>query len=239
MPILRLVYNGEVMSVESFNLESPPNFRGLHPDIPITMYKRHLPHWRQAGATYAITFRLADSLPKEKLNLLKSMRTYWEAKHPEPRSEEAWKEYAKTVTSSVDKWLDQGAGACHFKRKEFADELSRSVLHFQDEQYFVSCYVVMPNHCHLVIRPHEGFDLENILGSIKRVVSRFVNEENGTSGKFWQQECFDRIIRDEEHLYHVVQYIGNNPRIAGLPDSQWFRWVHPQWEKNGWGFREV
>lgn len=27
-------------------------------------YSRNLPHWRQAGATYFVTFRLADALPK-------------------------------------------------------------------------------------------------------------------------------------------------------------------------------
>ena len=97
----------------------------------------------------------------------------------------------------------------------------------------------MPNHCHLAIRPFDGFDLENILGSIKGVVARFVNKENGTSGALWQQESFERIIRDNEHLYQVVQYFGNNPRKAGLPESHWFRWVHPDWEKVGWGFRDV
>ena len=227
------------MVIESFNLEAPPNFRGIHPDIPLKMYTRHLPHWRQNGATYSVTFRLSDSLPKEKLDLIKSMRRHWEAKFPPPRSESDWQTYAKTVTSSVEKWLDQGAGACHFKIKKFANELSRSILHFQDQQYFVGCYVVMPNHCHLVIRPNMGTDLENILGAIKGVVSRFVNKANGTRGSLWQQESFDRIVRDEKHLYRVIQYIGNNPRLAGLPKSMWYRWAAPEWKKAGWGFREA
>ena len=226
------------MTVETFNLDAPPNFRGLHPDIKVEMYTRHLPHWRQRGATYSVTFRLADSLPKEKLELLKSMRKHWEATFPEPRSVKAWKEYAKTVTANVEKWLDQGAGECPFKRREFADELARSILHFQDQQYFVGCYVVMPNHCHLVIQPKEGFDLEDILGSIKGVVSRFVNKANGTTGSLWQQECFDRIIRDEAHLYRVVQYIGRNGSAAGLDTNEYLRWISQSWKDTGWGFRD-
>jgi len=87
--------------------------------------------------------------------------------------------------------------------------------------------------CHLVIRPYDGFDLEDILGSIKGVVSRAVNKANGTNGALWQQESFDRIIRDEAHLY-----LGNNPRLASLPQSMWYRWLHPQWEKVGWRFRD-
>ena len=226
------------MAYERFHLDAPPHFRGLHPDLPVRMYTRHLPHWRQVGATYAVTFRLCDSLPKEKLDLLKSMRNHWELKYPPPRSEDAWREYAKSVTTSVEKWLDQGAGACHFRKREFADELARSVMHFQDQKYFVGSYVVMPNHCHLVIRPNDEFDLSKILGAMKGVVARYVNKSIRGSGSLWQQECFDRIIRDEEHLYHVIQYIGRNPRLAGLPQSQWCRWVHPEWEKAGWGFRD-
>src|SRR5437016_2901530 len=40
-----------------------PVFHGLdeHGDIKIT--RRHLPHWEQEGATYFVTFRLADSIP--------------------------------------------------------------------------------------------------------------------------------------------------------------------------------
>ena len=227
------------MAAETFNPVPPPHFRGLDPDIEIKFYKRHLPHWRQKGATYAVTFRLEDSLPQEKIHLLKSMRRHWERKFPEPRSESTWQQYAKTVTESINKWLDQGSGACHFKCREFADELSRAIMHYQEQKYFVSCFVVMPNHCHVVILPYDSFTLEDILKSIKGVVSRFVNEKLQTNGPLWQQESFDRIVRDEKHLYHCVQYVGNNPRSAGLPETQWVRWVHPDWEKVGWGFRDV
>jgi hypothetical protein len=58
-------------------------------------------------------------------------------------------------------------------------------------------------------------------------------------GTLWQEESYDRIVRDEEHLFRVVQYVGNNPGKAGLPREQWHRWVHPDWEAAGWGFRDV
>lgn len=31
------------MESETFNLTAPPGFRGLHPDLPIRVYQRHLP----------------------------------------------------------------------------------------------------------------------------------------------------------------------------------------------------
>jgi hypothetical protein len=36
------------------------------------------------------------------------------------------------------------------------------------------------------------------------------------SGSLWQKETFDTTIRNEEHLYHVVEYTLNNPVSAGL-----------------------
>jgi putative transposase len=55
-------------------------------------YTRHLPHWRQAGATYFVTFRLADALPEAKLTELNNLREHWEYMHPEPRSKADWDE---------------------------------------------------------------------------------------------------------------------------------------------------
>lgn len=74
---------------DHFNLPASPGFRGLHPDLSVRMYHRHLPHWRQDGATYAVTFRLADSIPQEHVRDLKRWREIWERSHPQPRSE-AW-----------------------------------------------------------------------------------------------------------------------------------------------------
>ena len=31
---------------------------------PLRLYRRNLPHWRQDGATYFVTFRLDDALPQ-------------------------------------------------------------------------------------------------------------------------------------------------------------------------------
>ena len=73
----------------------------------------------------------------------------------------------------------------------------------------------MHNHVHAVMKPIDGFELEEILSSIKGFVSRKVNKLLGRQGKLWEQESYDRIIRDDEHLYQVIQYIGNNPAKAG------------------------
>jgi putative transposase len=88
----------------------------------------------------------------------------------------------------------------------------------------------------MVIRPAAGEDLDTILKSIKGVSARRVNVLVNSSGSIWQEESYDRIIRDEEHLYHVIQYIGRNCQQAGLAQATWHRWIDPSWIAGGWGF---
>jgi hypothetical protein len=235
------------MTSETFNLPAPPGFRGLHPDLPIRRYHRNLPHWRQDGATYAVTFRLADSIPQKQLLALKRWRAIWEKEYPEPRSEADWQQLAREITRKTEAWMDEGYGECVFRDRELANEMSKSLLHFQDQRCVTTCFTVMPNHVHAVMRPlsvgdglgRPPYELEELLDSIKGFVSRKVNSRLGRSGALWQEESYDRIIRDEEHLYRVVQYIGRNPGEAGLARHEWIRWIHPEWERAGWGFRDI
>ena len=60
-----------------WNLHAPPEFRGFDETLPVRFYRRHLPHWRQEGATYFVTFRLADALPQNKLRELAALREQW------------------------------------------------------------------------------------------------------------------------------------------------------------------
>jgi REP element-mobilizing transposase RayT len=227
------------MTTKIFNLTAPPGFRGLDPHIPVTAYRRHLPHLRQDGATYFVTFRLADALPQHKLEELKRWRRKWEQKNPEPRSEQQWEEFARQLFLLSERWMDEGYGECVFADLRIAKNMMDAFLYFQDDRYTTFSYTVMPNHCHVVVKPLSSWALEKILDSWKGFVGHSVNQELGRTGVLWQEESYDRIIRDEEHLFRVIQYIGNNPRQAGLPEEAWVRWIHPDWEKLGWGFRDT
>jgi len=222
--------------MSTFNLPAPPGFRGLDPDRPIRRYQRHLPHWRQDGATYFVTFRLADALPKEKLDFLHRLRVEWERSHSPPRTEDDWREFARQYTNQAEHWMDAGHGACWFRQARWQNELVERLLHFQHERHLTSCYVVMPNHCHAVIQPWQGHELEDLLQGIKSLTTKAIHRKQGTSGSLWMQESFDRIIRDEEHLWRVIQYIGGNPGKAGLTPEQAPRWIAPEWQAHGWRF---
>ena len=43
----------------------------------------------------------------------------------------------------------------------------------------------------------------------------------GRTGKFWQREYYDHLIRDAEQLDRAVRYVAENPQRAGLKHWQW------------------
>ena len=223
----------------NFNLPAPPNFRGLDPQSPLRRYERILPHWRQERATYFVTFHLADAMPAAKRRELQAMRREWELRNPPPRDEQVWQDHARAMLQFIEDVLDTGAGRCWFTRDEYASEVQRSILHFHDKRYEFGCSVVMANHCHLTMRPFRDFELEDLIGGIKRTTAHYVNEHEGLAGTLWQPESYDRIIRDEEHLHRVAQYIGRNPHQAGVPRRQWCRWINPEWVAAGWNFEPL
>ncbi len=147
----------------SWNLPAPPGFRGLHPDVPVTVYYRHLPHWRQDGATYFVTFRLADSLPQAKRNELKRLKREWlagrrsalrngitkvgrNAFRPtfQGLAEEEWEDLARIVMEKVERWLDQGMGECWLKLAELRQVVIECLHHLDGDAYELGCYVTMP-----------------------------------------------------------------------------------------------
>ncbi len=223
-----------------FFLDPPPEFQGLDPDGEIQLYERNLPHWRQQGATYFVTFRLVDSLPKSKLNELKSLRDTLaqELKNWPSNQDELWKQHAKMVMKKSEGWLDQRLGSCVLRNDSNRKIVHDALLYFHMKRHETGAFVVMPNHVHTLLRPLGDYSLEQILRSIKRESARKINAESGKSGAFWQEESYDRIVREPEHLWQCLQYIGKNPAKANLGQGDDRRWVSETWRECGWDFKD-
>ncbi len=59
--------------------------------------------------------------------------------------------------------------------------------------------------------------------SFKSFTSQKANKIINRKGKFWQEDYFDRFIRNYEHFEKTLNYIENNPVKAGLCEkpSDW------------------
>ena len=222
----------------NWNLPPPPGFQGLREDLPLTVYQQLLPHWRQAGATYFVTFRLADSLPQSKLHELQRFKAEWERQHPPPKTATQLDDVAREMFRRIEGWLDQGMGCCALRDPKQSQRVIEAMHDRDGTAYELGCYVVMANHVHAVVRPlvPSENDIEGVLKSWKGRSAYEINRLRGESGTFWQRETFDRIIRDDEHLWRVIQYIGRNPKNAGLETATCPLWIRPSWVKCGWRF---
>ena len=193
-----------------------PRGTGFQPVFPghdaedVTRTRRHLPHFRRAGSVYAVTFRLADSLPRAKLAEIEAAV---KALSPSHRAVER--------RTRLEAALDAGAGSCLLRDPRAAAIVGQAVRHFAGDRYRLAAWCVMPNHVHAVVNPLGGNDLAPITHSIKSFTANRINRAFGRSGRVWQDESYDRLIRDAEELRRQVDYVRRNPAKAGLRGWRW------------------
>jgi putative transposase len=140
-------------------------FQGLDAYRPVQVYRRNMPHWRQDGATYFVTFRLADSIPHATLEAWRGERQRWCATHglAADLSETAWAQRYRGIPPGVrDEFerrqaralfveLDCCHGECWLRRSACTDVVSQALRHFDAERCQCGDFVIMPNHVHWVV----------------------------------------------------------------------------------------
>jgi carbamoylphosphate synthase large subunit/REP element-mobilizing transposase RayT len=191
-------------------------FRGFDPHGEVEIKRRHLPHWEQKGATYFVTFRLADAVPASVLAEWRDERERWLKFHPQPWNWKTSRDYIRLCEESREEWLDQGHGSCVLRDPQFAKIVSDALLHFHGERYLLDDFVVMPNHVHLLVKPLGDHSLGEILRSWKSYTAKHVNQMAGRDGAVWMAESFDTIVRDLPQLFALREYIAQNPVKARL-----------------------
>ena len=192
----------------------------FRPEDEVANLNGNLPHWRQEGVTYFVTFRLADSLPQAKLKQWLHERDAWLALHPKPWDEATRSEYHRQFTARIEKWLDAGHGSCVLAHKPVRDLVADALRHFDGSRYGLDAWVVMPNHVHTVLTPFPDHDLSRILHAWKSFTSHAIGKLlPDWQGPFWQKESFDHIVRGPDHLERFRMYIVRNPR--GLPTDSY------------------
>lgn len=196
-------------------------FTPFDPGSPIGIYHRHLPHWRQDGATYFVTFRLADSIPQEKLRQWIAEQEDWLKKNPEPHTVGQKAEFHEKFTEQFHRWLDAGMGECVLRQPEVAALVENALRFFDGQRYALGHYVIMPNHVHAAVRPIQGHLLKEILHSWKSFTANEINKKLNRAGTLWQDESFDCIVRNETQLEKIGFYIRENPMKAGLKPNEY------------------
>lgn len=195
----------------------------------VRIYTRgFLPHWRQDGCTYFVTFRTADSIPKGVYRQWKYERATWlKARNIDPESndwiqkvvglpDDEQKTFQRAFAAKLFCELDKCQGACVLKDLKLASIVADALVYFHDKRMLAGDFVIMPNHVHALITPINGFELEDLLHSTKSFTANKINKQLKREGEFWMSESHDHIVRDDEELVRTQNYIASNPDKAGL-----------------------
>jgi leucyl-tRNA synthetase len=217
LPIIEVVQSQTGgTGVPPVTTSSTPFFEPLQ---QITTHERNLPHWQQGAKYYFVTWRLADSLPAELIRDWQLEAQAWRAARKQPLGEADLAEYHRLFSDRIETDLDAGRGDCILREPALASTVAEALRHFDGERYDVVSFVIMPNHVHVLFRMGEDEDLAKVVHSWKSFTAHEINKARGTNGPVWQDEYFDRIVRDESHLHRLVEYIERNPEKAGLKDA--------------------
>jgi REP element-mobilizing transposase RayT len=114
-----------------------------------------------------VTFRLADSLPQEKLAQWRTEKEQWLAQHPEPHDAGTRKQYYDQFPQRLQQWLDAGTGSCVLGLPEVKTILENALKYFDGERYRLDEFAVAPNHVHVLVSPLGEHQLSQILHSWK------------------------------------------------------------------------
>jgi putative transposase len=197
--------------------EKELGFKGWHT-------RGYLPHFDAPGLVQMLNFRLADSLPQERRIEWKTILQI---------------EDDRERRIQLEAYLDKGYGACELAIPEIAHRFEEICRNDDNVRCRVLAWVVMPNHVHLLVEVWTT-PIRELVGCWKSLSARFANRHLGRSGPWWQDDYFDRYIRDEAHYQKTVHYIENNPVKAGLvKDAKQWRWSSARWRPEGFGLQPL
>jgi type I restriction enzyme R subunit len=209
-------------------------FRFFERSEEFAVVEKQLPHWSQTGTLAFITWRTADSLPREvQAELTREREQHLALMGLDPNSD--WRAQLSRLPPAErgrvrwdlfqawDNCLDRAAGAGVLRQPKLSAIVESSLLHFDGKRYFLTDSVVMPNHVHLLVAFPGETQMSDQCESWKRFTAVQINKVLGQLGEFWQVDQFDHLVRNEEQFRHLRQCIAENGRRAGLQPHE-FRW---------------
>ena len=93
------------------------------------------------------------------------------------------------------------------------------------KQVDLDSFVVMPNHVHGIIILKKDIPLTRVIQTFKSVsTNEYIRGVHGQGwekfdGTLWQGSFYDHVIRNDQDLFRIQEYILNNPLQWALDDE--------------------
>ena len=103
----------------------------------------------------------------------------------------------------------------------YSSPLSADVIECLKEEaertrFILLAYCLMPDHMHILAIPGtSNVSLSRFIGGFKSKSTRRAWQHGG-DGQVWQDSFYEHIVRGNEHLHTVAEYIVANPVRKGL-----------------------
>jgi REP element-mobilizing transposase RayT len=205
------------------------------------------------GYTFFVTYRLNGTLPVEVIERLKQEREkelkVIAGYDNSAVRKEKYKSYQSQYFSKFDKLLDGAGYGPTWLKDDKAAQIVKDTMHYFDKKsYDLICYTIMSNHVHQVFTPivsqnvtrsetsgnkvtrvdgNEAnaslYIVSKILQDLKSKTALKCNKILNRSGIFWQHESYDHVVRDDNELKRIVNYVLNNPVKVDLCEK-WEDW---------------
>jgi putative transposase len=183
----------------------------------MTFYRRRLPHLYDIGRPIFLTWRLHDSLPGNRIFQVGNLSS------------------GKAFVA-LDRLLDEARSGLLYLRQPALAGMVVEAIHRNAsvlDHYVLYAFAVMPNHVHLLLSP--SVPLPKLTKSLKGITARRANEMLALTGcPFWQEESYDRLVRNDREFERIRLDIEQNPVRAGLvTEADQYRWSSARWATRG------
>lgn len=192
-------------------------------------YERNLPHWQPPGATFFLTYRLHGSIP---ITVLEKIRANAAVRERDAREQFTGTELNDKLYEIQRRWfagydnaLDHNSSGPYWLSDPANAALVAESLHWCAERYFkLWAFCIMSNHVHVLMKHRKTAPLLNIiLKRHKGYTGLHCNKTLGRHGKYWQEETYDHVVRNDTEFQRIWHYIVMNPVKAGLV-TDWRDW---------------
>lgn len=196
---------------------SAENYPAILHHHDMAFYRRRLPHLYDIGQHLFLTWRLHDSLPGNRVLQVGNLSS-------------------GQAFAALDRLLDEArSGPLYLHQPALAEMVVEAIHHNASvlNHYVLHGYAVMPNHVHLLVSPL--VPLPKLTKSLKGITAKRGNEMLALTGcPFWQEESYDRLVRNEREFECIRFYIEQNPVRAGLvKEAEQYRWSSARWATRG------
>ena len=135
--------------------------------------------------------------------------------------------------------------SCYRRQRFLATSQAREIFERELERvrrwygFYVTGYIVMPEHVHLLISEPERGTLAVVIQMLKQLTSRKLGR--GDQPHFWQVRYYDFSVWSEKKRIEKLRYIHRNPVTRGLverpEDWKWSSFL--QWATGPAGAVEI